>query len=103
MGALFQRPPLISAVKRQLRVRTIYQSKLIEFDPSRNLGACFVLCTNHYQCLQKFEGETALLNHISVGLECPVISGLTCSKDEPLRFTNTLESRVPSHDGPSVQ
>ena len=28
-GALFQRPPLISAVKRQLRVRTVYESKLI--------------------------------------------------------------------------
>lgn len=38
MGALFQRPPLISAVKRQLRVRTIYKSKLMEFDASRNLG-----------------------------------------------------------------
>ena len=31
-GALFQRPPLISAVKRQLRVRTIYESKLLQFD-----------------------------------------------------------------------
>jgi H/ACA ribonucleoprotein complex subunit 4 len=29
-GALFQRPPLISAVKRQLRIRSIYESKLIE-------------------------------------------------------------------------
>lgn len=29
-GALFQRPPLISAVKRQLRIRTIYDSKLLE-------------------------------------------------------------------------
>lgn len=28
-GALFQRPPLISAVKRQLRVRSIYKSKLV--------------------------------------------------------------------------
>jgi H/ACA ribonucleoprotein complex subunit 4 len=27
-----QRPPLISAVKRQLRVRTIYEAKLLEFD-----------------------------------------------------------------------
>ena len=27
-GALFQRPPLISAVKRQLRIRTVYESKL---------------------------------------------------------------------------
>lgn len=37
-GAVFQRPPLISAVKRQLRVRTIYKSKLIEYDPDRHLG-----------------------------------------------------------------
>ncbi|CAK9298785.1 unnamed protein product [Gordionus sp. m RMFG-2023] len=35
-GALFQRPPLISAVKRQLRIRTIYESKLIEYDESTN-------------------------------------------------------------------
>ncbi len=41
VGALFQRPPLISAVKRQLRVRTIYESKLIEFDASRNLGTYY--------------------------------------------------------------
>lgn len=37
-GALFQRPPLISAVKRQLRVRTIYKSKLLDFDADRNMG-----------------------------------------------------------------
>lgn len=43
-GALFQRPPLISAVKRQLRIRTIYQSKLIEFDQERNLGIFHVSC-----------------------------------------------------------
>lgn len=34
-GALFQRPPLIAAVKRQLRIRSIYQSKLLDFDESR--------------------------------------------------------------------
>ncbi|KAJ1679166.1 centromere/microtubule-binding protein cbf5 [Spiromyces aspiralis] len=43
-GALFQRPPLISAVKRQLRVRTIYDSKLIEFDNDRHLGVFWVSC-----------------------------------------------------------
>lgn len=43
-GALFQRPPLISAVKRQLRIRTIYQSKLVEFDQERNLGVFWVSC-----------------------------------------------------------
>ena len=37
-GALFQRPPLISAVKRQLRVRTVYDSKLYEYDSERNMG-----------------------------------------------------------------
>jgi len=41
-GALFQRPPLISAVKRQLRVRTCYESKLIEHDEKRNLGIFWV-------------------------------------------------------------
>ena len=43
-GALFQRPPLISAVKRQLRIRTIYESKLLDFDTKRNLGIVWVSC-----------------------------------------------------------
>lgn len=43
-GALFQRPPLISAVKRQLRVRTIYDSKLLEYDENRNLAVFWVSC-----------------------------------------------------------
>ena len=57
VGALFQRPPLISAVKRQLRVRTIYKSKLIEFDKSRNLGRLvdyeYLLCMlkKHVGCV----------------------------------------------------
>ena len=43
-GSLFQRPPLISAVKRQLRVRTIYESKLFEYDTERHLGVFWVSC-----------------------------------------------------------
>ncbi|CAG8517882.1 18229_t:CDS:10, partial [Acaulospora morrowiae] len=43
-GALFQRPPLISAVKRQLRIRTIHESKLIEYDQVRHLGVFWVSC-----------------------------------------------------------
>ncbi|KAI0307790.1 pseudouridine synthase [Multifurca ochricompacta] len=43
-GALFQRPPLISAVKRQLRIRTIHESKLLEFDEKRNLSVFWVSC-----------------------------------------------------------
>jgi len=43
-GALFQRPPLIAAVKRQLRIRTIYKSKLIEYDQERHLGLFWISC-----------------------------------------------------------
>jgi H/ACA ribonucleoprotein complex subunit 4 len=43
-GALYQRPPLISAVKRQLRIRTIYKSKLIEYDEEKNLGVFWASC-----------------------------------------------------------
>ncbi len=43
-GALFQRPPLIAAVKRRLRIRTIYESKLFEFDKEKQLGVFWVSC-----------------------------------------------------------
>ena len=41
---MFQRPPLISAVKRQLRIRTVYESKLFEYDPERRLGVFWISC-----------------------------------------------------------
>ncbi|BAT14734.1 Os11g0598700, partial [Oryza sativa Japonica Group] len=43
-GAVFQRPPLISAVKWQLRVRTIYESKLLEHDAERHLAVFWISC-----------------------------------------------------------
>jgi len=43
-GAIFQRPPLISAVKRQLRIRTIYESKLFDFDKERKIGIIWISC-----------------------------------------------------------
>ncbi|KAL3081277.1 hypothetical protein niasHT_039754 [Heterodera trifolii] len=43
-GALFQRPPLISAVKRQLRIRTVYECKLIEYSPSQQMGVYWMSC-----------------------------------------------------------
>lgn len=43
-GALFQRPPIISAVKRQLRVRTIYENKICHFDEKRNMVTFTVSC-----------------------------------------------------------
>jgi len=43
-GSVFQKPPAIAAVKRELRVRTIYKSKLFEFDQEKNLGIFWISC-----------------------------------------------------------
>ncbi|KAF2457029.1 centromere/microtubule-binding protein cbf5 [Lineolata rhizophorae] len=43
-GALFQRPPVVSAVKRVLRVRTIHEVEMVEYDDARNLGVFWVSC-----------------------------------------------------------
>ena len=43
-GSLFQKPPEISAVKRELRIRTIYESELLEYDPEKRLGVFRVSC-----------------------------------------------------------
>lgn len=43
-GALFQRPPLISAVKRQLRIRTVYECKMREYDAEKGMGIFWVSC-----------------------------------------------------------
>lgn len=43
-GAIFQRPPLKSAVKRQLRVRTIYFNKLLDYDEQRRLAIIWISC-----------------------------------------------------------
>ena len=43
-GAIFQRPPVISAVKRNLRVRTIHESAVLEYDEKKNMGVFWVSC-----------------------------------------------------------
>jgi len=43
-GPVFQRPPLISAVKKELRVRTIYESKLLDYDEKKDMGIFWVSC-----------------------------------------------------------
>ncbi|GMP49397.1 hypothetical protein CsSME_00016391 [Camellia sinensis var. sinensis] len=40
----FSAPSLISAVKRQLRIRTIYECKLLEYDPDRHLVVFWISC-----------------------------------------------------------
>lgn len=43
-GSLFQKPPEVSAVKRELRIRTIYESELLEYDEEKRLGVFRVSC-----------------------------------------------------------
>jgi len=43
-GAVFQMPPLNSAVKRELRIRTVYDTKLLEFSPDTKLGVFWMKC-----------------------------------------------------------
>ena len=43
-GKVYQCPPAISAVKKQLRVRTIYSNQLIEYDPEQSLAVMRVAC-----------------------------------------------------------
>ena len=43
-GAVFQRPPLISAVKRRLRIRTIKKMTLFDFDQESHLSVFTVDC-----------------------------------------------------------
>ena len=53
-GAMFQRPPLISAVKRQLRIRTVYKCILLEYDNEKGMGKsalCFVFTPFAYVLL----------------------------------------------------
>ena len=43
-GMIFQKPPAISAVKKQLRVRSIYNIDLFEFDKDTRMGLFSVDC-----------------------------------------------------------
>ncbi|OHS98934.1 putative H/ACA ribonucleoprotein complex subunit 4 [Tritrichomonas foetus] len=43
-GRVYQCPPLISAVKKQLRVREIMSNELIEYDPEQKLAIMRIAC-----------------------------------------------------------
>lgn len=43
-GALFQRPPVIAAVKRQLRIRTIYKNTLLHYDEEKMMATFTCSC-----------------------------------------------------------
>jgi predicted rRNA pseudouridine synthase len=70
-------PPLISAVKRQLRIRTIHESRLLEFDNARHLAVFWVSCEAgtyirtlcvHMVCTNSSARLCALLLTVSQGL-----------------------------------
>eukprot|EP00999_Lentomonas_sp_LEN2_P002652 NODE_528_length_1393_cov_103.892575_g493_i0.p1 GENE.NODE_528_length_1393_cov_103.892575_g493_i0~~NODE_528_length_1393_cov_103.892575_g493_i0.p1 ORF type:complete len:424 (+),score=96.03 NODE_528_length_1393_cov_103.892575_g493_i0:74-1345(+) len=44
VGPLFQRPPAISAVKRVLRIREIYESALMDFNQEQRMAVIWVKC-----------------------------------------------------------
>jgi H/ACA ribonucleoprotein complex subunit 4 len=43
-GTCFQKPPLIASVKRELRVRTIFETKLYEYDKEKNMALIWMSC-----------------------------------------------------------
>jgi len=53
MDVLFQRPPLISSVKGQLRVRTVYESKLPEAEHLVSVESGFYARTSHMQEMRR--------------------------------------------------
>merc|ERR1719251_111789 len=89
-GALFQRPPLISAVKRQLRVRTCYENKLIEHNPERNMGIfwCSVeagsyvrtMCV-HLGLLLGVGGQMQELRRVRSGIQSEYDDGMVTMHD----------------------
>jgi len=43
-GPCFQKPPLIAAVKRELRIRTIYEAKLLDVNEEKDLAVFWISC-----------------------------------------------------------
>ncbi len=76
-GTLFQRPPLIASVKRELRVRTIYDSKMFEFDKEKNMAIFWISCEAgtyvrtlcvHLGLLMKVGGHMQELRRVRSGI-----------------------------------
>lgn len=75
-GRVYQCPPLISAVKKQLRVREIMKNELIEYDPEQKLAVMRVACEagtyirvlcEHIGLVLRVEGEMAELRRTRTG------------------------------------
>ena len=107
-GALFQRPPLISAVKRQLRVRTIYESKLVEFDEEKNLGKAQNLVIDLAGCFLEFDfkvqsfvsmdlsisSKLSFLLYSNVTVTVTLLQELNPLSTNPTKWSNTFKRIV---------
>nr|CAG4642566.1 EOG090X07JL [Evadne anonyx] len=97
-GALFQRPRLISTVKRQLRVRTVYQCKFIEYDAERNMDIYWLSCEAVnavcYGAKIMLPGELRYENGIELNEEIVIVStmGEAIALGVALMTTTTMAS-----------
>lgn len=93
-GALFQRPPLISAVKRQLRIRTIHDSKLLEFDSDRQLAVFWVSCEAGTY-IRTLCTHLGMLLHVGGHMQelRRVRSGCTSEHDEMVTMHDVLDAQ----------
>jgi len=83
------RPPLISAVKRQLRVRTVYEHKLLEYDEEKHAGIVWLNCE---------AGTYVRTTCVHIGLLCGT-GGIMTELRRVRSGTNTeRDSMVTMHD-----
>jgi len=112
-GALFQRPPLISAVKRQLRIRTIHETRLFEYDEKRNLAVFWVSCEAgtyirtlcvHLGLLTGVGGHMQELRRVRSGAmsENDDIVTMHDVLDAQWMYDNTRDGELICHDIPTV-
>eukprot|EP00731_Ephydatia_muelleri_P029556 Em0021g79a len=97
VGALFQRPPLISAVKRQLRVRTIYESKLLEFDTNRHLETYLSRVIKPLEALLKSHKRIVIkdsaVNAVCYGAKILLPEMMTCDHGFCAKIKRVVMSR----------
>lgn len=93
-GALFQRPPLISAVKRQLRVRTLFSSEVLEYDQARGL-AVIKLSVEAGFYVRTFCVHLGLLLGVGAHMQelRRVRSGITSENDDIVTMHDVLDAQ----------
>ena len=103
-GTLFQRPPLIASVKRELRVRTIYDAKMYQFDKEKNMALFWISCEAgtyvrtlcvHLGLLMKVGGHMQELRRVRSGIlqEDPTMVTMHDVLDAQWTFEQTKDEK----------